>query len=578
MASEQENLYEELKDKLKPDVTDVEIVLKAIDDRYQYYNQLQRNPKYKTIAPIKRKWLGELKKQIQSNPEIIKKHAEAFIEHEAKKKAELEDKIRQKGRILVTDGVITQETLSQLAKDYDVEEDFILKILDVKVKKKKTFSFKDDGIKPMDFNNLSELNKLLALLDCKNLYEFLNRKPSSSTEELLLGSHEKLKREVSDASGKNRVESNDIAIKDEVLKNFCFRIFDNDENRKSYDKALDLLPFADIRESIFMLKSGAAHIDPERYVMMLDMGMRKGMPKEKVEFLIYATADEARVSVDEGDGKIIECPSCHSKNSQRAEKCWQCGTHLKERPNPKPNPQDGDKPEVISKKQKPSAVTWIIAAAVFVLVVCGFVGYNNGWFANTETLESAAIRSETEINNDKSEENSHAATSVSEKQISSEAQKARSNTKSVKTEQQKTQTPTPAPKDPVAELKNKAASGDKSALSELGNMYYSGTGGVNKNLSEAQRCFEQLPTIGYEEESYMLANIYYERKNFARALQRFEELANMGYKTYYVCDKLGDMYADGQGVVADRDEAIKWYGKAANAGNADSEAKALSLY
>ena len=133
--------------------------------------------------------------------------------------------------------------------------------------------------------------------------------------------------------------------------------------------------------------------------------------------------------------------------------------------------------------------------------------------------------------------------------------------------------------DPIAELKTKAGKGDKDAIQELGNMYYSGTGGVSKNLSEAQKYFEQLPTAVYKAEALKLANIYYENRNFSAALDRYKDLISEGYEIGFISERIGDMYAEGLGVQTDRDTAFVWYKRASNEGGNDSAAeKASKLY
>lgn len=139
-------------------------------------------------------------------------------------------------------------------------------------------------------------------------------------------------------------------------------------------------------------------------------------------------------------------------------------------------------------------------------------------------------------------------------------------------------TPTPVKVDPIAELKTKAGKGDKTAIQELGNMYYSGVGGVNKNLSEAKRFFEKLPSAEYKEESYKLANIYFDNGEYSAALERYTELISENYKIDIICDKIGDMYANGLGIEMDRDSAFEWYKMASNAGNDSAAEKAKKLY
>ena len=50
MANEITNLYEELEEELNVSQTNVDIVLKAIDEKIKWYGKKINNPKYKAIV------------------------------------------------------------------------------------------------------------------------------------------------------------------------------------------------------------------------------------------------------------------------------------------------------------------------------------------------------------------------------------------------------------------------------------------------------------------------------------------------------------------------------------------------
>lgn len=91
-------------------------------------------------------------------------------------------------------------------------------------------------------------------------------------------------------------------------------------------------------------------------------------------------------------------------------------------------------------------------------------------------------------------------------------------------------------KDPVAELKEAVATGDKEAQYNLGMRYYEGNG-VAKSYSDAFNYLKPLAEEGY-------------------------------VKAYF---PVAEMYHGGRGVTKNRDEAEKWYQKAAAAGNAKAK-------
>ena len=90
MANEITNLYEELEEELNVSQTDVDIVLKTIDEKIKWYWKKINNPKYKAIVPIKTKALKLLETQISDNPDIIKQHAAAYAEIARQKQLEQE--------------------------------------------------------------------------------------------------------------------------------------------------------------------------------------------------------------------------------------------------------------------------------------------------------------------------------------------------------------------------------------------------------------------------------------------------------------------------------------------------------
>lgn len=236
--------------------------------------------------------------------------------------------------------------------------------------------------------------------------------------------------------------------------------------------------------------------------------------------------------------------------------------------------KDSAQPVKTSGKKSKS---WLwIAAAVLVVVAAAVygvrfiqVGDNPAMMANDSTSVQHGPHGQKDDAN------------AGENGESSDGQQTQSG-ENEPTRKDSVQTPEPPPAhpqvDPVAALKTKAEKGDKDAIRELGNMYYSGTGGVSKNLSEAQKYFEQLPTDVYKAEALKLANIYYENRNFSAALDRYKDLIDKDYEIGFISERIGDMYAEGLGVQTDRDEAFNWYKMASHKGNVSAAEKASKLY
>lgn len=325
MANEIENLYIELEDELSVNQTDVESVLKAIDEKIKWYGKKINNPKYKSIVSIKTKELKALKSQITENPNVISQHAAAYAEIARQKKLEREKIIRDKGNFFVRDGMIAQQNLTQLANETKLSEDEILKLLGAKVKKKKTFTYKDDGIEELDPLKMKQIAEKLNLLEKKNLYDFLGLPSNASLAEINSKIREKFKWVTSNSNKTDTV----VNATDGIIK-LCTPVFKDDNGRKSYDKALENIGFANVREAIKMMKEGSKYISPSQYKQLLDSCTQNGIPRDKAEYLIYTTAEQSGIDVDEGAvGEMVICRYCGTLNEQSTHSCRTCGMPVK---------------------------------------------------------------------------------------------------------------------------------------------------------------------------------------------------------------------------------------------------------
>lgn len=325
MAAKQINIYAELSPELSSDVTDLKQVLKAIDAKIVWYNRRINNPKYKTQVPIKVKMLNALKEQITENPAIIRQHAVAYAEIAREQQAERERLIRRKGALFVSGGMIPQANLKQLAKESGMSEAEILKLLGVKVKTKRTFSYKDDGIPELDRSDMNAIAEQLKILGKKDLYEFLGVSPGMALAEIMKSVDNKAAW-VSGNSNKTDVRVNATS----ALVKSCIFVFRDDKNRRSYEKALENAGFVEVRSTIAMFKTGGSRlILPDQYRKLLDMCTRNGIPKEKAEAMIHIEAEKIGVEVEDGSaGELEPCRFCGALNDCRSSACHSCGMPL----------------------------------------------------------------------------------------------------------------------------------------------------------------------------------------------------------------------------------------------------------
>ena len=325
MANEIENLYIELEDLLSINQTDVGSVLNAIDEKIKWYGKKINNPKYKAIVPIKTKELKALKEQIRDNPNLISQHAAAFTEIARQKKIEREKIIRDKGNFFVRDGMIAQQNLTQLANETKLSEEEILKLLGAKVKKKKTFTFKDDGVEELDPLKMKQISEKLEILEKKNLYDFLGVPSNASLAEV----NDKVNAKFKWVTGNSNKTDTVVNATDGLIK-LCTPIFKDEKGRHSYDKALENSGFSSVREAIKMMKEGTKYISPSQYKQLLDTCTQNGIPRDKAEYLIYTTAEQSGIDIDEGAvGEMITCRYCGTLNERSTHSCRTCGMPVK---------------------------------------------------------------------------------------------------------------------------------------------------------------------------------------------------------------------------------------------------------
>lgn len=117
-----------------------------------------------------------------------------------------------------------------------------------------------------------------------------------------------------------------------------------------------------------------------------------------------------------------------------------------------------------------------------------------------------------------------------------------------------------------------AAGGDADAAYELANLYKGSKDERLKNLALALKYMKQAADDKKPEAVYALAFLYLDPEagqvNTALALQYFREAAELGVKDANF--DIGYSYENGRGIVADLNEAKKYYEKAGSAGNAQA--------
>ena len=132
-------------------------------------------------------------------------------------------------------------------------------------------------------------------------------------------------------------------------------------------------------------------------------------------------------------------------------------------------------------------------------------------------------------------------------------------------------------------LHKAADTGETSAWTTLGSIYESGNGGVSKDIREAIRWYTKAATNRDVSSELHLAELYRDNEEiknlqesfnwFLKVAQQFDSSTNRLDKifTQVAVVPVAKAYDKGLGVDQDKTEAIKWYKKAADAGETEAE-------
>lgn len=326
MPDENTNLYEELEDVITVDQTDEEVVLRAIKEKINWWNKKIRTPKYKTEAPKRRTRLLEFQERIKANPNVILQQAAAYSEIARQRRQEAEKAIRIEAGIFVKEGMISQKNLSQLAEKYHLSESEVLRLTGAKVKQKKVFKYKDDGVKEMSHDKMAKMDEQLVIIGKRDIYDYFGVDPTASMSELKKVFDMKYK-----ANSDNINKTDPKVNAESALLKSCSLLVKDEKSRREYDKALENKGFAHVREQIEMLRQGdGKYIDPKQYKRFLDECTQNGIKRDKAEYLIYTTAEKAGLDVDEGSAQeMVTCRYCGALNERDKQLCKNCGMPLK---------------------------------------------------------------------------------------------------------------------------------------------------------------------------------------------------------------------------------------------------------
>ena len=326
-----ENLYEELalssKNNIGPEVTDPAAVMKAIDAVIQEWNVKMRIARFAAEATKRKKILSELKAKIQADSSVIKIHAKAYRDIAQKQQQEAEKAIREECNIFVNAaGEIPQDLLEKVAKKYAKSEEEILRILGAKVKQKRQFKYKDDGVRELPQADMNEMAPHLNTIQKRNLYDFLGVSPKASQAQID-AAIDTIYRQTQTTANKTDEVNARLA-----LVNKARGIMQNADKRRQYDKALENAAFQPVRQTLLTMKQGnVGFIDAQRYKRLIEECTSAGIPVDKAEYLLYTEAEKLGMSIDDSASveQMTACRFCGALNQGKANLCRSCGMPLK---------------------------------------------------------------------------------------------------------------------------------------------------------------------------------------------------------------------------------------------------------
>jgi TPR repeat protein len=131
----------------------------------------------------------------------------------------------------------------------------------------------------------------------------------------------------------------------------------------------------------------------------------------------------------------------------------------------------------------------------------------------------------------------------------------------------------------IEKLQSESASGDPTALFELGKAYASGNG-VVRDERKAFDCYRKSAELGNAKAQNNLGRIYFNgwgvEKDEGEAIRWFRRSAEQGASLAQYT--LGCMLADGKGAPKDIAGAVHWFKKSADQGYADAQFRLGHLY
>ena len=280
------------------------------------------------------KWASQIIKDIEADPHVIDRHAQAYATLAQQERKEREKALRDKGKMIVTGGVISQPQLDQLAAAYKgiFTPDEILRIIGARVQGKRQFKWSPppgyDAISEISPTIMGNINRDLEKVKKASLYDVLSLPSSATTADIRAA----IEREYNAASMMS--VSNPLKVPLTNIIGHCKSLLLEPAQRRSYDKTVGNAAFAPVRDAIAAIATGTRVIDGNQLASMLHTCTTGGMSRDEALYKIYHEADSRGITVIESTGGTGStatngCRYCGAVTAdKRATSCASCGMPL----------------------------------------------------------------------------------------------------------------------------------------------------------------------------------------------------------------------------------------------------------
>jgi hypothetical protein len=311
---------------LDPNTQDPKDIEAAIKKKKLEWSRMRNNSNKSTLA---KKLLDEINsiQELMKDEEKRKKEAEQARIILLQKQKEQFKELDQALRMISVKGYVTKQSIQKLLKNKNFKGISI-----EMVEKRITVPIHEDApnkkqqIKKLDSSKYKSIKSNLELLGHKDLYSFLELKPSTRRSTLLMQIEDWYKMH------KKTVQTTAKATAKTQLLSICKEIFKSDDNRKMYDNMLGSEKFAELERSL-NYAGFDKEIQPEEFEELLKLGGKLGLKKNEVISYIKEKCKERKwilhIPVTETKNALIECGICGILNPPQALNCSRCRFPLK---------------------------------------------------------------------------------------------------------------------------------------------------------------------------------------------------------------------------------------------------------